>query len=129
VLAIFRHSAFWFPISTWTINTQTRVWWTATPAEVIAAGAALTTVGFYIAVAGDGYWWADRMQLEKDATVPGQFVRTSGSTVDNTTDRTLMTQRKVCPNCVERILSKSERFGRTDESPVDDPVDTWAQEI
>ena len=85
-------------------------------------------VGFYITVTGSN-WWADRMQLEKNATVPGQFVKTSGSTVSNTTDQTLMTQRKVCPNCVERVLSKSERFGRTDESPIDGPVETWAQEI
>jgi len=113
---------------TWTINTQTRVWFTATPAELVAAGATLSTLGFYIAGTG-GHWWADRMQLEKNATVPGQFASTSGSTVDNSTDQTLMTQRQVCPNCVERILSKSNRFGRTDESPVDGPVETWAQEI
>ena len=32
-------------------------------------------------------------------------------------------------DAAERILSKSNRFGRTDESPTADPVDTWAQEI
>lgn len=117
-----------FPLKTWTINTQTRVWWTATPAEVLAAGAALTTVGFYIVATG-GHWWADRMQLDKNATVPGQFVSTSGTAVDNSSDQILMTQRKVCNNCQELILSKSERFGKTDESPIDDPVETWAQEI
>ena len=117
-----------FPLKTWTINTQTRVWWTATPAAVLAAGAALTTVGFYIAVTGSS-WWADRMQLDKDATIPGQFVGTSGAVVDNSADQQLLTQRKVCKNCIERILSKSNRFGRTDESPVADPVGTWAQEI
>ena len=115
-------------VRVWTINTQTRVWWTATPAEVAVLGADPADCGFTISVAG-GHWWADRMQLDKDATVPGQYVKTSGSTVSNTTDQTLMTQRQVCPNCVERVLSKSERFGRTDESPIDGPVETWAQEI
>jgi hypothetical protein len=122
-------------ISTWRINTQTRVWWTLTPEELLAAMTAafiplpsLADMVFLIECSG-GHWWADRVQLEKNATVPGQFVSTSGSAVDNSTDQTLMTQRKVCPNCVERILSKSERFGKTDESPIDEPVEAWAQEI
>lgn len=117
-----------FSLRTWTINTHQRIWWTKTPAQVLAAGAALTTIGFYIAVTGSS-WWADRMQLEKNATKPGVFVSSSGSTVSNTTDQSLLTSRKVCSGCRERILSKSERFGRTDESPVDEPVETWAQEI
>ena len=68
-------------------------------------------------------------QLEKNAIEPGVFVSSSGATVSNTADQQLLTNRKVCSNCVERILSKSERFGRTDESPIDEPVETWAQEI
>ena len=126
-------------LATWYINTQTRVWWTATTAELAAAAVDLTLFGLRITVnrpgTGIGFglprsdWWADRMQLEKNVTVPGQFVRTTGSAVDNTTDRTVMTERKVCPRCCERILSKSNRFGKTNESPIDDPVETWAQEI
>ena len=115
-------------VRAWTINTQTRAWWTTTRDELAALGANPADCGFTILGVG-GSWWADRMQLEKHATVPGPFVSTSGSAVDNTTDRTIMTERKVCPRCCERILSKSNRFGRTDESPVDGPVDTWAQEI
>ena len=68
------------------------------------------------------------MQLEKDTTIPGQFVPTSGATVSRI-DATQMTVRKVCPNCLERILSKSERYAKTDESPVDLPVEPWIQEI
>ena len=60
---------------------------------------------------------------------PENFVRTSGSSVSNQSETQMMTQRKVCPNCAELILSKSEKYGRTDESPIDDPVDSWVQEI
>jgi hypothetical protein len=71
------------------------------------------------------------MQLEANTagSIPEVFVRTTGTYVSNQSDRSLLTQRKVCSSCSERILSKSERFGRTDESPIDEPVDTWVQEI
>ena len=70
-----------------------------------------------------------RMAGDNEMRLIVVIMLTSGSTVSNATEQTLMTQRKVCPNCVERVLSKSERFGKTDESPISDPVETWAQEI
>jgi hypothetical protein len=119
-------------IKTWTIKGTTRVYLseTAGTLEGYALGSGRQFY-YYIQVTNAGNWWIDEMQLEANPTdsVPEVFVRASGSLVSNQSDRTLITSRKVCPNCVEPILSKSERFGRTDESPVDEPVDTWAQEI
>lgn len=119
-------------IKTWTINTTTRVYLSETASTLHSYG--LDTNNqfyFYIQVTNAGDWWVDELQLEANPTdsVPEVFVRASGTLVSNQSDRTLMTQRKVCPNCAELILSKSERFGRTDESPIDEPVETWAQEI
>lgn len=119
-------------IRTWTINTMTRVWFAENAKTLADYGLGTSNQQYYyIQVTNAGKWWIDEMQLEANPTdnIPEVFVRTHGSRVRTTSDQTLMTQRKVCPNCVERILSKSERFGRTDEPPIDEPVETWAQEI
>ena len=125
-------------IKTYTIPGITRVWFNETKATLTGYALNGSTVGwyFYIQVTNDGYWWVDELQLEANVKTmplpdnhPENFVRTSGAVVSNQSETSMMTSRKVCPNCAELILSKSERFGRTAESPIDEPVDTWAQEI
>ena len=119
-------------IKTWSINTTTRVYLAETAGALEGYGLGSgRQFYYYIQVTNSDDWWIDEMQLEANPTdsVPEVFVRTSGSLVSNQSDRTLMTQRKVCKDCAELVLSKSERFGRTDESPIDEPVETWAQEI
>lgn len=79
---------------------------------------------------GDGgeQVWIDRMQLEKDVSKMGTFVPTSGSSVDRI-DTPMMTTRKVCPNCRERILSKTDAYNRQPEMRDEGPVTTAMQEI
>ena len=120
-------------ISSFTISGTTRVWFNEEVATLEAYGLGDTPYYFffYIEITNDGAWWIDEMQLEANTTTgePEVFVRCSGTSASNQSDRVLMTSRKVCNSCSEYILSKSERYGRTDESPIDDPVDTWTQEI
>ena len=123
-------------IKTWTINTMTRVWFTELKSVLTAyaLGPGGDAWYFYVKVTNAGKWWIDELQMESntDSGTPEVFVASTGAGrtyVSNTADRSLLTQRKVCASCSERILSKSERFGRTDESPIDEPVETWAQEI
>ena len=120
-------------IKTFTISGSTKVWFNEEVATLEAYGLGDTAYYFffYISITNDGAWWIDELQLENNTVdgMPGNFTRASGTAVDSYDERILMTSRKVCKNCAEYILSKSERFGRTDESPIDDPVDTWAQEI
>jgi len=136
-------------LETYTINGTTRVWAYSTVLDLVATGLQRDTLSlggntyyswrFYFQITNAGNWWIDEMQYEAGTSVtsgsgstgPGNFVRTAGTkvTAANHPQQSLMTQRKVCPNCAEMILSKSERYGRTDESPVDQPVETWNQEI
>ena len=126
------------PIKTYTISGATRVWLNEEVATLNAYGITTGDFYFYIGVTNVGSWWVDEMQLEANvnsmplqAGHPENFVRTSGSYILSSAhpEQSLMTQRKVCNTCAELILSKSERFGKTDEPPTDDPVETWAQEI
>jgi len=130
-------------LRTWTISNMTRVW--VNEESLTLGGYGLGDQSgtnyaerWYFQVTNAGKWWWDEAQLEVNvstlpnptAGMPENFVRApSGDDVSNQSEQTLMTQRKVCSNCAELILSKSERFGKTDESPVDQPVETWSQEI
>lgn len=125
-------------LRTWTdIKTMTRVWANEEVLTMNTYGLGQGSYRFYFQVTNDGKWWWDEAQIEANvnslpnetAGTPENFVRATGSNVSNQSERQLITQRKVCPNCVEYVLSKSERFGRTDESPVDEPVDTLSQEF
>ena len=131
-------------LGTWTINTMTKVWVNAEVVDLVATGLGSLSAPYYqfyyyFQITNDGYWWIDEMQYEvnvnslptSDQGMPENFVRTSGTKVSSAShpEQSLMTSRKVCPNCLEPILSKSERFGRTNESPIDDPVETLVQEI
>jgi hypothetical protein len=125
-------------IKTYTISGTTRVWFAENSGTLAdyGLGPANQQEYYYIQVTNAGSWWIDELQLEANASSmplqtghPENFVRTSGALVSNQSETEMLTNRKVCPNCSEYILSKSERLGRTDESPVDEPVETWAQEI
>lgn len=127
------------PQRTWTdVSTVTRLWFNETKQtlEDYGVGDGNYDWYFYIQVTNDGKWWIDEMQLEANVGTlpltdnqPENFVRTSGTYVSNQSERQLMTQRKVCSNCREAILSKSEKYGRTDQPPVAGPVETWNQDI
>jgi hypothetical protein len=141
-------------IKTWTINTMTRVYCQEISSTLndYGLGDDDNQHFFYIEVTNDGKWWIDELQLEAGTNSldggpvsspspaewnalyagkvgPGPFIRTSGALTTVTSDQPLLTSRKVCPDCLEPILSKSERFGRTDEAQVDLPVDVLNQEI
>ncbi len=120
-------------IRTLTTSGTSRAWFTESAVTLDGYGISGSQRKFYwyVQVANAGKWWIDEMQIESSTATgePENFVRTSGSLVSNQSDQQLIPNRKVCSGCRERILSKSERFGRTDESPIDEPVETWAQEI
>jgi hypothetical protein len=136
-------------IQTLTIAGTTRVWAYSTVADLVATGLARDSTvisgvtyyswRYYFQITNAGNWWIDEMQYEAGTNAnsgsssrgPGNFIRTAGTkaTAANNPQRSLVTSRKVCPGCAELILKKSERYGRTDESPVDEPVDTWEQEF
>ncbi len=112
----------------WTTSGSTRAWFTMNLAD-LPASKTISTLYFYISVTAVGKkWWADRLQVSKDVTKLGAFVPTSGSSVDRT-DTAMMTTRKTCPNCRERLLSKSERYGKTVEQRTEAPVVVDIQEI
>lgn len=128
------------PVKTWTINTMTRVWANDDVSDLAATGLGESTVVgsttyyafyWYVQVTNDGYWWWDEAQRETGNTYgpPENFVRAYGSSVNNTSEQSMITSRKVCPNCRETVLSKTEKYGRTDEPPTADPVETWNQEF
>ena len=118
-------------VRTWTINTMTRVWFAeiSSVLEAYALGSSSQQY-YYIQITNDGDWWIDELQLEVNPTYskPGRFVRTSSTVIDQE-DQSLLTSRKVCPSCLEPILSKSNKFGWTEESPTDEPVETLEQDI
>ena len=121
---------------------MTKVWANAEVTDLIATGLGTQNGDYYqfyyyFQVVNSGYWWIDEMQYEVNVQslptsaegMPENFVRTAGATASNQSERGLVTTRKVCPSCRETVLRKSEKFGRQDESPVDDPVETWNQEF
>jgi hypothetical protein len=124
-------------IRTWgAINAMTRVWFTESKQtlEDYGLGGGSYNQYYYVGVTptvATAKWWIDKAQLEANTTndEPEIFRTTSGARSRVTADTGMVTSRKVCPTCRETVLSKSERFGRTDESPVDEPVDTWNQEF
>lgn len=119
-------------IKSYSLNTTTRVWFAETNQTLVNYGLGTDLQNyFYIQVTNDGNWWIDEIQLEvnPDNSVPGPFVKTSGTVVANTSDRELVTTRKVCPDCFETVLSKSQKYGRQKESPTAPPVDSHVQEF
>jgi hypothetical protein len=100
-------------VKTYTIKGSTRVWFNETKAVLNSYGLGTNDWYFYIQVTNDGKWWVDELQIEANVGSigghPENFVRTSGSTVSNQSERTLMTQRKVCPGCAELILRHGHR--------------------
>ena len=114
-------------IKTWNINTTTRVWGTSLFGDLTNT----PDQYFYFQVTNDGKWWIDEMQFEVNTigNTPDNFRRTSGAVNVNSADTGSITTRKVCPDCFETVLKKSERFGKQNEKPVADEVDTVSQEF
>jgi hypothetical protein len=109
---------------------QHRVWGTIDMVDV-NSDLDLTDVLFHVAFVtygGGERIWVDRFQLEKDVSTPGTFVTTSGSAVDRA-ETPMTTVRKVCPNCRERVLRKSERYGKIAEQRTEEPVAVDIQEV
>jgi hypothetical protein len=124
-------------IKSFTTSSPMRVWLQETSSVLTAYGLGDSDNAhfFYVSVTNDDDWWMDEMQLEAGTNsldggvMPGPFQRTSGAIAAHTTEDQLLTSRKVCTSCLETILSKSNKFGWTEESPTDEPVDTLEQDI
>lgn len=74
------------------------------------------------------YFWVDWMQLEKNATRPGAFIRTSGAAVDHTTEAKIMTSAKVCSRCREKLTLEGEKYGKH-RREVEPPIEDDFQEV
>jgi len=114
--------------ATFTANPSARAWAYILPTSITDSSAAY----FYVTgtVSTGDSWWIDRMQLIKNATglTGNAFIPTAGSTVDRV-DTPSMTVRKVCPLHRERLLSRTERYGKNAEQRTDEPVAVDIQEV
>lgn len=114
------------------VSGSSRLWFSEDAGTLIGYGLGSgNQFYFYAQVTNAGNWWIDRLQLEKNPpnSVPGPFEKTSGTLVSNQSDTQMVTSRKVCADCFENVLKKSEQYGKTSEPPSDGPVDTHAQEF
>jgi len=116
-------------LATFTTKGDMRAWGTIDIADMPASKSS-SELYFRVDVtpATGEKWWVDRMQVAKDMVKLGTFVPTSGASVDRI-DTTMMTMRKVCTNCRERILSKTEQRGKIAEIRTEQPVDIMNQEF
>lgn len=105
---------------------QIRAWFTLN-ISAIPAGKSASGLYFYISTTSSNKWFADRMQVAKNATAMAQFAPTLGSAVDRT-DTPSMTMRKVCKRCREPLLSKKDRYGRHSEIRTERPIAVDIQE-
>lgn len=114
------------PLKTLSISGTQKVW-----VNWLGAAADAGEGCYYISVTNDGKWWIDELQLETDPvrTTPGTYVETNGTAQGSTAEAAAVSSRKVCPDCFETVLRKSTKYGRQHESPVDEPVDNYAQEF
>jgi hypothetical protein len=111
-----------------------RYWWysktadiNGIPSNVVDLSSAYFFIGIGTYTGGEKVW-VDRMQLEKNASKMGAFAPTTGASVDRTDSR-MMTVRKVCANCREPLLSRSEQHNRKPEKRTDDPISIDLQEV
>ena len=93
---------------TWNINSMTRCWIQSDNISSWTSGVLKITV----TPETGKKWFAMDMQLEKDVTVPGEFIRTVGSQIKYDTDTRLTVVSQVCDECYEEILKKSTAVGR-----------------
>ena len=115
-------------LATYTTAGSIRAWYALDIADV-PAGKDDSDLYFYISVTAVGKnWWADRLQVSKDIPRVGAFIPTSGSSVDRV-DTPLMTVRKVCSNCREPLLSKTEQYSKIAEQRTEEPISLDIQEI
>lgn len=110
------------PLRTFTSRgNKRRVWVTANIADLGAY--ATSTAYFYItttvSVAGSK-WFIDSMQLEKDATTPGQYVKTTGAATTYATDAMAEGMLVVCPKCRMPLVPRSKLRGipHTEPQPI-----------
>jgi len=101
-----------------------RVFWTLPVASLTSDTSATV---FWFAASSSGDYWLDDFQLEDD-TSPGEFLATSGTAESYGVDTALMTVRKVCPSCRERLL-KTTAIYTQHRSPVSEPIPMATQEV
>ena len=101
-----------------------KIWWTVPVADLIGSAAAVT---FFVTITATGNYWLDDFQLE-DATSPGEFIATTGAASSYSVDTALMSVRKVCPNCRERLLNTTGVY-RPYGSSIEDPIPMDQQEM
>ncbi len=106
-----------------TTKSSERVWWSRPIGDIVDNTSALQ---FWFNVASTGKYWWDDAQVE-DAENPGEFIKTTSASVVYDTDTPLMTVRKVCPRCRERLLRTSAIYTNHTAS-VDAPVPMEHQE-
>lgn len=114
-----------------TTRSGKHVWVTANVAD-LDSNVVPAAAYFYVRVSAtsteDFYFWVDWMQLEKDATRPGPFISTNGSTNDYTVEKKVMTSAKVCNRCKEDLTRESQKYGRP-RVEVEPPIDDEFQEV
>jgi hypothetical protein len=116
-------------VRSFTISAGMRIWFTINIADLPASKSS-GNFACYIETASSNKWWADRLQIIKNATsLHGQaYVPTSGSTIDRI-DTPMMTVRKVCKSCFEKPWKRSEQYNRSAEQRTEDPVAVDIQEV
>ena len=105
---------------TWTYRGGNRCWFTATIADLVSDGVTSSAAYFYIEVTTDGYWHITNLQLEDDATSPGEFIyNTDGAAVEYSSETPLTSIRKVCKDCRETLQRESQLTGTPRKEPIE----------
>jgi len=102
-----------------TIRSGVTLWFTKDIADLDGSLSSSALYPYVSVTADSGVkWWVDRCSIEKDATRPGNFVRTKGTAVNRTeTERTLAVV-KVCKKCRKQIF-KDVDPNRFIEGPIE----------
>ena len=81
------------------ITASRECWFTANIADLSAF--TTSALAFYVLVtpSASEYYWVDELRLEKDVTVPTQWIRTTGAAVNRTVMTKYLGSGKVCSEC------------------------------
>ena len=111
----------------WTIKSSEEPWFTLNISELESPYSA-SALQLYITATCDGMWWVDNFQLDS-GTSPGNFIRTSGAAKTYATEGTLLTVRKVCPKCRERLLTTSRTYEGVGSEEMPQSIPSDMQEV